>query len=572
MAATANDLFAPKLDGLPPSKRHKQLALFARDAPKDIVDQVLRTHQSNIHPQDYGELLFHARLGERTLAALHSPWLSTRWWAIKALAHQWNKSSRTVQEIGGAIQLAGVLDSIPFDDAKNLASRLSRHHGEGDPRTAVLEGLVALIAPSLFPGKSVTAHPACRLASVIVPRLLPALSLSTASQVIDAYGTIPSSSLRTLTRLRPEIVVLCLSLPRERGATTKIELSDERLCYIFAYRKPPRIQISAMEVDEGSGSHWGTEAFLGLLEKADKGNIQFVPTPSLVCSAAVIALRASCSENQRHRILVSVCKALQKAHNEYPASTRLNVLQSLVLALFWEMAESATGKVYENYIKRLGKISILPNQALDSSALHFILNPLPAHRRLLILNLLYGELLETSKTFRCPPQLLYMFPAADGIKVLANIRRNFPEKPFSTETWPDTTSPVINQYTALSRMAFQNDQSRAVIYDTALRHSWGKDDGSAKEAFVDLISHWKVSAHRELDATKRATAAKLVIQIAGLSGDSKLVLETYKWVLERFEKVNISIWNLKCSLRHFLGSPCAGIAVREPQRGMPSRT
>ena len=540
MAATADHLFAPKLDGLPPSERHKRLALFARDAPKDIVDQVLRTHQPNVHPQDYGELLFHVRLGERTLAALHSPWPSTRSWAVKALAHQWNESSRLAQEIGGATQLADVLGSIPFDDAKNLASRLSRHHGEGDPRTAILEELVALIAPSLFPGKSATAHPACRLASVIVPRLLPALSLSTASQVIDAYGTIPSSSLRTLTRLRPEIVVPCLSLPRERGATTKIELSGERLRYIFAFRKPPRMPISAMEVDEGSGSHWGTEAFLSLLEKADNDSIQFVPTPSLVCEAAVIALRASRNEDQRHRIIVPVLKALQRAHNEDPASTRLNTVQRLVLALSGKTAESATGKVYEDYIKQIGKISILPNQALDSSAFHFILNPLPAHRRLLVLNLLYGEPLETSKTFRCPPQLLYMLPPADGIAVLASIRRNFPEKPFSTETWPNTTSPVINQYTALSRLAFRNDQSRAVIYETALRHSWGKDDGSAREAFVDLIAHWKVSAHRELDATKRSTAATLVIRIADLSGDSKLVLEAYKWVLERFEKVNTS--------------------------------
>lgn len=539
MAATADDLFAPKLDGLPPSKRHKQLALFARDAPKDIVNKVLRTHQPNIHPQDYGELLFHVRLGERTLAALDSPWPSTRSWAVRALARQWNESSRVAQEIG-ATQLADVLDSIPFDDAKNLASRLSRHHGEGDPRTAILEELVALIAPSLFPGKSAIAHPACRLASVIVPRLLPALSLTTASQVIDAYGTIPSSSLRTLTKLRPEIVVPCLSLPRERGATTKIELSGERLCYIFAFRKPPRMPISAMEVDQGSGSHWGTEAFLSLLERAGNDSIQFIPTPSLVCSAAVIALKASRTEGQQHRIIVPVLKALQKAHNEDPASTRLNTVQRLVLALFWKTAEPATGRVYEDYIKQLGKISILPNQALDSSALHFILNPLPAHRRLFVLNLLYGEPLETSKTFRCPPQLLYMLPPADGIKALASIRRNFPEKPFSTETWPDTTSPIINQYTALSRVAIRDDQSRAAIYETALRHSWGKDDGSAKEAFVDLIAHWKVSAHRELDATKRATAATLVIRIADLSGDSKLVLEAYKWVLERFEKVSTS--------------------------------
>lgn len=540
MAATADDLVAPKLDGLPPSKRHKQLALFARDAPKDIVNQVLRTNQPNIHPQDYGELLFHVRLGEKTLAALHSPWPSTRLWAVKALAHQWNESSRAVQEIGGATQLADVLGSIPFDDAKNLASRLSRHHGEGDPRTEILEELVALIAPSLFPGKSATAHPTCRLASVIVPRLLPALSSSTASQVIDAYGTIPLGSLRMLTRLRPEIVVPCLSLPRERGDTPKIELSDEKLRHIFAFRKPPSMPISDMEVDEGLGSHWGTEAFLSLLEKAENDNIQFVPTPSLVCAAAVIALRASRGEDQRHRILVPVCKTLQRAHNEDPASTRLNILQRLVLALLKITTESATGKVYEDYVKQLGKISILPNQALDSSALHFILKPLPAHRRPLVLNLLYGEPLETSKTFRCPPQLLYMLPAADGIKVLANIRRNFPEKPFSTERWPDTTSPVINQYTAISRMAFENDQSRATIYETALRHSWGKDDGSAREAFMDLIALWKVSAHREQDATKRATTANLVIQIAALSGDSKLVLEAYKWVLERFEKVSIT--------------------------------
>jgi hypothetical protein len=551
MVATADDLFAPKLDGLPPSKRHKQLASFARDAPKDIVNQVLRTHQQNIHPQDYGELLFHVRLGERTLAALHSPWPSTRSWAVRALAHQWNESSRAVQECG-TVQLADVLNSIPFDDAKNLASRLSRYHGEGDPRTVVLEQLVALIAPSLFPGKSVTAHPACRLASVIVPRILPALSLSTASQVIGAYGTIPSSSLRTLIKLRPEIVVPCLSLPRERGATSKLVLSDEWLCYIFASRKPPRMPISTMEVDEGSGSHWGTEAFLGLLEKADNDSIQFLPTPSLVCSAAVIALKASRSEDQRHRILVPVCKALQKAHNEDPASTRLNTLQRLVLALFRKTAEPTTGKVYEDYIRQLGKISSLPNQALDCSALHFILNPLPPHRRLLVLNLLYGELLETSKTFRCPPQLLSMLPAADGIKVLANIRRNFPERPFSTGTWPDTTSPVINQYTALSCMAFQDDQSRAVIYETSLRYSWGKSDESAREAFMDLIAHWKMSAHRELDAIKRATAAMLVIQIADLSGDSKLVLEAYKWVSERFEKVNTSIWNFECSLRHLV--------------------
>jgi len=542
MAATAEDIFAPKLDGLAPSKRHKQLAVFARNAPKDIVNQVLRVHQPNIHPQDYGELLFHVRAGEstRTLAALRSPWPSTRSWAVKALAHQWNKSSRAVEEVGGATQLAGVFNSIPFNDAKDLASRLSRHHGEGDPRTAVLEELVVLIAPSLFPGKSATAHPACRLASVIVPRLLPALSLSTALQVIDAYGTIPSDSLRSLTKLRPEIVVHCISLPRERGATQKIELSNEKLGYIFAFRKPPRMPISAMEVDEGSGSHWGTEAFLSLLEKADNDNIQFVPTPSLVCSAAVIAIRASRSEDQRHRILAPVCKTLQKAHNEDPASTSLKILQRLVLTLFWKTAESATGKVYKDYIKQLGKISILPNQALDSSALHFILNPLPAHRRLLVLNLLYGEHLETSKTFRCPPQLLYMLPAADGIKLLANIRRNFPANPFSTETWPDTTSTVINQYTALSRMAFQNSQSRAIIYETTLRHSWGKGDASAREAFVDLMTHWEVSAHRELDATKRTTAAMLVIRIADLSGDSKLVLEAYKWVLERFEKVNTS--------------------------------
>ena len=538
MVGTADDLFAPKLDGLPPSKRHKQLAVFARDAPKDIVNQVLRTHQSKIHPQDYGELLFHVRVEERTLAALHSPWQSTRSWAVKALARQWNESSRAVQEIGGAVQLADIFDSIPFDDAKKLASRLSRHHGEGDPRTAVLEELVALVAPSLFPGKSVTAHPACRLASVIVPRFLHALSLSTASRVIGAYGTIPSSSLRNLIKLRPEIVVLFLSLPRERGATTKIELSDEKLCYIFATRKPPSMPISAMEVDEGSGSHWGTEAFLSLLEKADNDSIQFIPLPSLVCSAAVIALRASSNEDQRHRILVPVCKALQRAHNESPASTGLNTLQRLVLELF---AESTTGKVYEDYIRRLGKISILPNQALDSFALHFILSRVPPDRRLLVLSLLYGEPLETSKTFRCPPQLLYMLPAADGIKVLANIRHNFPEQPFSTEMWPSTISPVINQYTALSRMAFQNDQSRTVIYETALRHSWNKDDESAREAFLDLIAHWKVSAHREPDASKRATAAVLVIRIADLSGDSKLVLEAYEWVLERFEKVNTTI-------------------------------
>jgi hypothetical protein len=483
MAGTAQDLFAPNLDGLPPSRRHKQLALYACSIPKDIVNQVLRTHQPNIHPQDYGELLFHVGLGERTLAALHSPWPSTRSWAVKALAHQWNKSSRAVQEIGGAIQLAGVLNSIPFDDAKNLTARLSRYHGERDPRTAVLGELAALIAPSLFAGKSDTAHPACRLASVIMPRLLPALPLSTALQVIDAYGTIPSSSLLTLTKLRPEIVVHFLSLPRERGTTTKVELPGERVCYIFAFRKLPRTPIPAMEVDDGSGSHWGTEAFLSLLEKADNDSIQFVPTPSLVCSAAVIALRASRSEDQRHRVLVPVCKALQKAHNEDPASTRLKTLQRLVLALCRGTAESATGNVYEDYIKKLGKISILPNQDLDGSALHFILNPLPAHRRLLVLNLLYGEPLETSKMFRCPPQLLYMLPAADGIKLLANIRHNFPEQPFSTENWPDTTSHVINQYTALSRMPFLNSQSRAVIYETTLLHSWGKDDGTRRSFY-----------------------------------------------------------------------------------------
>jgi hypothetical protein len=55
-----------------------------------------------------------------------------------------------------------------------------------------------------------------------------------------------------------------------------------------------------------------------------------------------------------------------------------------------------------------------------------------------------------------------------------------------------------------------------------------------------------------LDAIKRATAAMLVIQIADLSGDSKLVLEAYKWVSERFEKVNSSIWNFECSLRHLV--------------------
>lgn len=561
MAATVDDLYVLKLNGLPPSKRHKQLALFALNAPKDTVNQVLRTQQSNIHPQDHGELLFHLRLGERMLSALQSPWRSTRSWAIKALTHQWNKSSRAVQEIGGATQLADILNSIPFDDAKKIASLLSRHHGEGDPRTVVLGELLALIAPSLFPGKGATAHPASRLASVIVPRLLPALSLPTATQVIDAYSTIPSSSLRTLTKLRPEIVVQFLSLPREHGTTTKIKLPDERLCYIFAFRKPPRTPIAAMEVDEGPGGHWGTDAFLSLLEKADIGSIQFVPTPSLTCSAAVIALRASRSANQRHRILVPVCSFLQKAHCEDPASTGLKTLQHLILTLLGKTANLTTQKDYEDYIKQLGKISILPNQPLDSSALHFILNPIPKHRRLLVLNLLYGELLETSKRFRCPPQLLYMLPAADGVKLLTNIRHTFPEKPFSTETWPGTTSSVINQYTALSCIDFQN---KAVVYETALRYSWGKDDGSAREAFMDLIAHWKVSAHREQDATKRTTAAGLVIRIADLSGDSKLVLEAYKWVLERFEKVRTSLRIIAYSVRGFgLGSQCARIAVQQ---------
>ena len=543
MATTADDLNIPKLDGVPPSKRHKQLALFARDVPKDILNQVLRTQQLNIQPQDYGELLFHARIGERTLAAIQSPWPSTRSWALKALTHHWNKSSRAVQDIGGAIQLADVFNSISFDDAKKLAYFLSRHYGEGDPRTMALEELVALVAPSLFPGKSATPHPASRLASIIVPRLLPALSFSTALQVIDVYDTIPPTSLRTLTKLRPEIVVHFLSLPRERGTTTKIKLFDETLCYIFAFRKPPRMPKSAMEVDEGSGIHWGTEAFLSLLEKAANNNIQLVPTPLLVCSAAVIALRASRSDDQRHRILVPVCKALLRSHNECPASTGLETLQCLISALctLWKKANLATGKDYNNYIRDLGKMSILPNQALNSSALHFILNPLPAHRRLLVLNLLYGEPLETSKTFRCPPQLLYMLPVADRSKLLANIRRNFPEEPFSTEMWPDTISPIINQYTALSRIDFQNSQSRAVIYETALHHSWGEDDRNAHEAFMELIVQWKASAHREPDATKRTTTAGLVIRIADLSGDSTLVLEAYKWVLERFEKVSTSI-------------------------------
>ena len=543
MAATVDDLNVPKLDGLPPSKRHKQLALFARNVSKDVVDQVLRTQQPDIHPQDYGELLFHVRIGERTLAALKSPWPSTRSWALKALTHQWNKSSRVVQDIGGAIRLADVLNSISFDDAKKLAYFLTRYHGEGDLRTTALDELVALVAPSLFPGKSATPHPASRLASIIVPQLLPALSFSTALQVIDVYGTIPPSSLRTLTRRRPEIVVHFLGSPRERGTTTKITLSDESLCHIFAFRKPPRVPKSAMEVDEGSRTHWGTEAFLSLLEKADNNNIQFVPTPLLICSTAVIALRASHSDDQRHRILVPVCKALQRSHSERLASTRLETLQRLILALalLWKTVNLATGKDYDNYIKDLGKISILPNQALNSSALHFILNPLPAHRRLLILNLLYGEPLETSKTFRCPPQLLCMLPAADGSKLLANIRCNFPEEPFSTETWPDTISPIISRYTSLSRIAFQNSQSRAVIYETALYHSWGKDDGNAHEAFMELMAQWRASAHRESDATKRTTTAGLIIRIAGLAGDSKLVLEAYKWVLERFEKVSTSI-------------------------------
>ena len=545
MAATADDLCIPKLDGLPPSKRHRQLALFARDVPTEIVNQVLRTRQPDIHPQDYGELLFHVRLGERTLAALQSPWPSTRSWAVKALTHQWNKSSRAVEDIGGATQLADVFNSIPFDEAKKLAYFLSRYHGEGDPRTTALDELVALVAPSLFPNKSATPHPASRLASIIVPRLLPALSFSTVSQVIDIYGTIPSrsSSLHTLTRLRPEILIHFLSLPRERGSTTKISLSDGRLCYIFAFRKPPRMSISTMEVDEDSGTHWGTEAFLSLLEKADNGSIQFVPTPSLVCSATVTALKASRSDSQRHRILVPVSKTLQKFHNEDLTSTALNVLQRLILALalLWKRVNPAARKDYEGYIKHFGKMSILPNQAFDSSALHVILNPLPGHCRLLVLNLLYGEPLETSQAFRCPPQLLYMLPAADGIKLLASIRRNFPEKPFSTETWPCTTSPVINQCTEISRVAFENSQSRAVIHETTLRNSWGKDDGGARSAFMDLIEHWKVTAHRERDATKRTTAVGLVIRIAGLSGNSKLVLEAYKWALVRFENVSDSI-------------------------------
>lgn len=542
MATTADGLNVPKLDILPPSKRHKQLALFARDVPKDIVDQHLRTQQPNIHPQDYGELLFHVRIGERTLAALQSPWPSTRSWALKALTHQWNKSSRAVQDIGGAIQLAHVLDSIAFDDAKKLVYFLSRCHGEGDPRTTALDELVALVAPSLFPGKSATPHPASRLASIIVPQLLPALSYSTALQVIDAYGTVPPSSLRSLTSRRPEILVHFLGSPRERGTTTKIALSDEALCHIFAFRKPPRIPKSAM-VDGGSETHWGTEAFLSLLEKADNDDIQFLPTPLLVSSCAVVALRASRSDDQRHRILVPVCRALQRSHHECLASTGLETLQHLILALalLWKRANLAAGKDYDIYIRDLGKIGILPNQTLNSSALHFILNPLAAHHRLLFLNLLYGEPLETSKTFRCPPQLLYMLPAADGRKLLANIRRNFPEEPFSTETWPDTISPIINRYTTLSRIDLQNGQSRAVIYETALHHSWGKDDGSAPEAFVELITQWRAFAHREPDATKRTTTAGLVIQIADLSGDSKLVLEAYKWVLERFEKVSTSI-------------------------------
>jgi hypothetical protein len=515
-----------KSSNLRPSARHKLIAQLAQSRENPEVAEGLQ-------PVDYGHYLIHSLDLKAIIPALTHPYPHTRSLAINALSKAWVQlpPNETVAAVGGATGLADILNTVTLRDAKNIAEKLGYHYwGPDDSRTSCLDSFVALMVPSIANPGSV-GHPVCRLGSTLATKFLPAISPDTISQLFKFVSTKDTNRLRRLLHTQPAYVAEFLQ-------SDYYKYSNRALCW----RTADLTQLFAMRSIRGGpetqGEHWGINLFVKLLTTSSPPWLNFRPDVSGMVELGSSALYNAPSESVWNTAMQALLDRMKIEHEAGKVVT-FSIWKKVILSITDKMSRSSASgmekDMFKLYLKRIGELAA----GLDAGVTALLPHLSPPIRQD-VLRSLHGIDNERQWSFpsdaaRIGLATVMQLKSAIGRPILRQMEPHFNDNAFFIVRGKDLPLPLMNIANGLRSQPADRDDAVSV----AVQGRWAflEGDLAGQEETMQALERWKVLVHRQKQAEGRLKYTRMLLTIAAVVNDTKLLKETFAWVFERFFKV-----------------------------------
>ncbi|PVF91656.1 hypothetical protein CPB86DRAFT_820318 [Serendipita vermifera] len=518
------------LGRLRPSARNKLLGQECHKSP-----DAARKVAARLNAQDVGVVLVHSLSFEDIIPALHHEYPITRNLAAKAFQKAWltQPASQVAQAVGGAEGLADILNTVPFQDAKNLATKLGHHYrGADDPRTQILDSLVYLLNPSLNQESGQKTHPISRLGSTLTFPLLPALSPNTVWQLIPSVRPADKHRLRVLLQNQPTIIAELLSIEREKYNNTNLRLSPRELNMLFT-------MPSVRGVEQKPESHWGLELFLELLEKTNHtSKLIFQPSLAELVNYTTLLLRHAPNEKQWLNLLDQLLSRAEA--NKQSQRLSLLVFIPIIRAVSRKLAKCEEGNArldataLEGVIKRIGSVALGVNTATSAPMLPTIAPSTRAKVMRLLNNMTQQDDWKFPEDL---PQLTLSTVATLGPSHGEPLLRKLTSYFYNTSFQGNGLS-FTEHLGTLKRLVNLAPADTQDMITAAVRGRWaffGKDKEGQQET-RNAIERWKKLIHKQRKPEGRVDYTNALILVTVIIEDVQLMEEATIWSLERFLK------------------------------------
>lgn len=522
------------LEKMRPSARNKFLGQAARQSP-----QALAQVAADLEPEDFGCYLLHSLNLSAIIPSLHHAYPKVRALAINALVKAWllGPPTETIQALGGAVGIANILNSITFNDAKNLASKLGHsYRGPSDPRTHTLDALVAIMVPAI--GGSESIHPISRLASTLSTMLIPAVSPDTVSHLIKFAGPRDHHRLQRLARTQPSYVAGLLLMEYTKYENADLEFSPDTLDSLFALK-------TVRNGDGAAEGHWGIDLYLKLAATPLSPVLNFAPTIPQRIRYGRTALRNAPNDEQWYQVMKSLLNRAE-AEEAVGNSASIDDWEPLILYISHKMsrgekkgAHISRKETLRKYLVRIGTLARNSSSDFD----HHIQRLLPLlgpSIRPTVLRSLHG--LNDDHIWLFPHDRTRMSVASvmqlnkeHGEPIMKQLELNLNDSSAFADTGNDfsTMVTVVNNEMATE----QTDRDDAIAIIVHGRWAFAEGNLIEQEKTKQALERWKKLVHRQRTADTRLKYVKTLLTVSAAVGDIQVLKDITAWVFQRFLKV-----------------------------------
>ncbi|KAG8848369.1 hypothetical protein FRB91_010873, partial [Serendipita sp. 411] len=520
---------ASLLETMSPSARQKLLGQAAQKTGKVVEDQV-----SDLRPGDFGHYLFHSGDIAAIIPALSHKSRIVRKWAIKGFSKVWFQQSTAqtiIDAVGGSTGFADILNSLPFDDAKSLVSKLGNsYRGPADIRTRTLDELAVLLVPMI--GKEGPAHPISRLGSTLATMLLPSCSPKIVKSLLKLASKRDRHRLHRLLHTQPVLVAELLKTPYEEIENQFVTFEDEDLKRLFA-------MSSVRGVPAHSGTHWGIEQFLQLVRTPRQPKLVYQGDIANRITLGTAVLRNTSNDAQWCQVVEALLEISKEERGEISFDAWSPIIRSIADKLSTKTSQSARGSLTsEKLCKYLKEISALILNGV-STGLARLLPTVPQSTRNTLLRTLHG--LEDGHEWKFPDDAtklslstVSLLRREEGEPLLKAMEPHFDTFAFHSSNNQYYSAPISHLNGLISSQTADRDNALSI----ALRGRWAfmEADQEGLKELKNEIENWKQLVHRQRQPEGRIMYAQALITMAAITGDLNLLKEVWSWLLDRFLK------------------------------------